>query len=201
MDDREILSKFFPGAALDYCMKLWHDHRFKFKITQKRASKLGDYKYDPRSKKHTITVNNDLNPYAFLVTYIHEVAHLVTYKNHARRVLPHGKEWKQAFRELMLPLLNTDVFPNNILLPLQRYLKNPKASSCNDHVLVMALAQHDANPVMVLQDIEVGAHFRHGKKTYLKESLRRTRYVCKEVRSGRRYLISKSAPVEEVNIS
>ncbi|TRX61217.1 hypothetical protein FNH22_03950 [Fulvivirga sp. M361] len=201
MRERETLRRFFPEAVLTYCLELWHHYAFTFKITRKRATKLGDYKYHPSSKKHTITVNNDLNSYAFLVTYLHEVAHLITYKSHGRSVLPHGKEWKNAFREVMQPVLNTNVFPGDLLYQLQRYLENPKASSCNDHALTSALARYDKYPGTILKDIEPGSLFKHGKKTYQKEALRRTRYICKEVKSGRRYLISKSAPVEPLTVT
>ncbi len=179
-------------------MKLWQHHGFVFRIKRKRATKLGDYKYDPRSRKHTITVNNDLNPYSFLITYIHEVAHLVTYKKHKRSVPPHGREWKNSFKELMIPLLNTTVFPQELLKHVVHYLRNPSASSCNDHNLTMALAGYDTNRSTVLQDIELGSLFRLGKRTFKKEALKRTRYICLEVKSGKRYLISKSASVDKV---
>ena len=199
MDNYEVLQRFFPAAAVDYCFELWKGHGFAFKIKRKRSTKLGDYKYDPRTCRHTITVNNDLNPYSFLVTYIHEVAHLVTFKKYKRSVPPHGKEWKHAFKVLMQPLLTPGVFPTPLLARVTKYMRDPKASSCNDHDLSMALAQYDTNKSIVLQEIEIGSLFRLGTRTFKKEELKRTRYVCLEVKSGRRYLISRSAPVDKID--
>ena len=199
MDNYKVLQRFFPAAAVDYCFEIWTEHSFAFKIKRKRLTKLGDYKYDPRTGRHTITVNNDLNPYSFLVTYIHEVAHLVTFKKYKRSVPPHGKEWKHAFKQLMQPLLSSKVFPPGLLAQVIQYMKDPKASSCNDHGLAMALAQYDKNRPIVLQEIETGSLFRLGKRTFKKEELKRTRYVCLEVKSGKRYLVSRSAPVDKVD--
>ncbi|QSE98634.1 SprT-like domain-containing protein [Fulvivirga lutea] len=190
------LSKFIPEPAVNYCYELWVNYDFKLSIKKKRQSKLGDYKYDPRTKKHYITVNNDLNPYSFLITYIHEVAHLVTFKTHGRKVSPHGAEWKNEFKRLMLPLLNTSIFPDDVLRSLANYLKNPKASSCNDHALTKMLSKYDQTNGVFLDEIPQGEVFKLGKRKFKKESLRRTRFVCVEIPSGRKYLISKSALVE-----
>ncbi|UII22815.1 SprT-like domain-containing protein [Fulvivirga ligni] len=196
---KEALKKHLPEAALDYCHTLWHENNFSLKIKKKRASKLGDYRYDPSTKKHTISVNNNLNPYSFLITYVHEVAHLLTFTEHKRSVKPHGAEWKRAFRNLMTPVLNTTVFPNEVLLPLKKYLQNPKASSCNDHRLMTALRPFDSGKsTLQLSDIPTGELFKLNNRVFRKESLRRTRYVCSEVSSKKKYLISKITEVEAV---
>ncbi|MEQ8926509.1 MAG: SprT-like domain-containing protein [Fulvivirga sp.] len=190
------LSKFMPEPAVNYCYELWAKHNFKLSIKKKRQTKLGDYKYNPKTKSHYITVNNDLNPYSFLITYIHEVAHLVTFQDYGRRAAPHGKEWKSVFKNLMLPLLNNNIFPDDVLRTLASYLKNPKASSCNDHALTKMLSKYDEKNGVFLEEIPTGKVFKLGNRTFKKESLRRTRFVCEEIPTGRKYLISKSALVE-----
>lgn len=196
---REILNTKVPAAALDYCVQLWEQHQFHFKLKRKRNSKLGDYRYDPKSKSHTITVNHDLNKFSFLITYLHEVAHLVTFQAHGRKVRPHGSEWKQNFKLIALPVLNDQVFPSNVLSLFAGYLKNPKASSCSDHRLFQSLAAFDDQPKTFLTEISVGQPFVFANRTFAKESLRRTRYVCKEISTGKKYLISKSAQVEALH--
>ena len=57
---------------------------------------------------YQITINNDLNKYRFLITLIHEMAHLVTFKDMPRSK-PHGKEWKINFQRLMLPFLHPEI--------------------------------------------------------------------------------------------
>jgi len=196
---KNTLQPFLPKHALHHCYLLWQQHGFILKIKKKRASKLGDYRYDPNRQQHIITVNNDLNYYSFLITYVHEVAHLVTFSEHRRNVKPHGREWKNNFKKLMLPFLNNDVFPDQVLRTLAKYLKNPKASSCNDHELMRALrCFDDKRSSLNLHEISAGALFKFRERVFRREDLRRTRYVCCEVSTRKKYLISGMAEVEPV---
>ena len=74
----QILKAHVPDDAVHYCLELWTSIPFNFKVKNNRTTKLGDYRYDRRNGAHSITVNMDLNEYSFLITYIHEVAHLLT---------------------------------------------------------------------------------------------------------------------------
>lgn len=194
---KATIQKFVPEQSVLYCHSLWYKYEFVLKIKNKRASKLGDYRYDPRKKQHVITVNNDLNPYSFLITYVHEVAHLVTFSEFRKKVKPHGVEWKNNFRQLMLPVLTNDVFPDAVLRTLAHYLKNPKASSCNDHQLMKALQAFNQKTTGInLSEISTGQLFQFRRRIFRKEDLRRTRYVCCEVNTKAKYLISGMAEVE-----
>ncbi len=195
MDIINLLEPYVPAQALDYCCQLWYDQNFRFTVKRKRVTKLGDYRYNPETKEHSITVNADLNTYSFLLTYIHEVAHLVTFKKYGRKVSPHGIEWKTEFKKLMLPLLNPTIFPDDLLRHIASYLKNPKASSCNDHNLSRTLSEYDEKDNTFLSDIPIGQTFTLGNKHFKKGSLRRTRYLCQDVHSKKQYLISKSATI------
>ncbi|MFY0601553.1 MAG: SprT-like domain-containing protein [Cyclobacteriaceae bacterium] len=191
-----IFERFVPEKAATYCNRLYDYFGFEFKIKKSRQTKLGDYRFDRQTGKHTITINNDLNRYSFLVTYIHEVAHLVTFKEHGRKVSPHGAEWKANFIKAMQPVLNEEVFPKTVFLALQNYFKNPKASSCSDPVLFNVLRQFDAeSDTLPLSKVPIGEVFQFNGKSYLKLEKKRTRSVCQEVDSKRRYLISEVAPV------
>jgi len=199
------LQNYLPSAAIDYCYHLWQQHAFLLKISKARASKLGDYRYHPRDKKHTITVNHNLNQYNFLLTYIHEVAHLVAFKNHSRNIAPHGREWKQTFQQLMLPVLHKDVFPPQLLAVLRNHMQNPKASSCSDNHLTLIMRQYNPpSDARLLADLHFGQQFIFKERMFEKKSLKRTRVVCREIKSNRNYLISKFAEVrtlsEEKNI-
>lgn len=196
MSDYHLFIKHLPKHSVDYCFELWENELFEFKIKNKRASKLGDYRYEPTTKKHTISVNKDLNPYSFLITYLHEVAHMHVFLQHGRRAKPHGIEWKNQFKKLMIPMLNSDVFPDDILRKIASYIKNPKASSCNDHELTAVLSKYDSSQEGIfLNAIPHGEVFYLGNRIFKKETLRRTRFICVEIKSGKKYLISKSARV------
>lgn len=194
-DSITIFKKYLPDAAVEYCYQLWQQHGFDFKITKARSSKFGDYRFS--DSRHRITVNGDLNPYAFLVTYLHEVAHLITFSKYKRKVEPHGKEWKKSFREVAQPVLSLSVFPADVLQALQQYLINPKASSCTDPILFQALHQFDTQTDKVLlANLSEGAVFSLNGRAFRKGETRRTRVLCEEVKSRKKYLVHTQALVE-----
>lgn len=195
-DPKIIFTTYFPPFAVEYCFLLWKTYNFDFKITKKRQSKLGDYRYTFATKEHAITVNANLNAFSFLVTYIHEVAHLTTQLKFGNKPEPHGNEWKSEFKLLAKPILNTQVFPPNILQVFSKYLINPKASSCADVDLMQALQQHDEpDNTVLLTTIEVGKVFYLKGKKFKKDSINRSRSICTEVISEKKYLVSNVAKV------
>ncbi|MEL6535449.1 MAG: hypothetical protein AAFQ98_08560 [Bacteroidota bacterium] len=194
------LEHHLPPAALAYGIGLWDAHPFVFRIPPKRQTKLGDYRYEPRQRWHIISVNRDLPPHPFLVTYVHEIAHLVTFEQHRGRVMPHGTEWKNNFKALMDPLLTEAVFPMPLLGVLSRHMQNPKASSYADPALVKALypEQESAEEEgqVPLNRLATGSQFVFRRKTYQLLAHRRTRSLVIHLDSQRRYLIAQQALVE-----
>ncbi|WKN33903.1 SprT-like domain-containing protein [Porifericola rhodea] len=191
-----VLNRHVPNAAQPYCLELWLKYPFSLQITPKRLSKLGDYRYHKGKGTHIITLNATLNRYAFLITYIHEIAHLLAFQQHGFKIAPHGKEWKASFRQLMQPLLTNDVFPEDVLPPLQNYMRNPKAASGSDQKLSLALQQYDQQDGSVpLSLVQPEQKFQFREMTFVKESVRRTRALCRDVKSGKRYLVSEIARV------
>ena len=189
------MAKKVPIAAVDYCVALWGEYPFHFKIVKKRVSKLGDYCYDRRDKSHTITVNHDLNPYQFLITYVHEVAHRAV---HHRRQKPHGIYWKMKFQDLMSPLLETKVFPEDVLEALTRHMRNPKASTAADPALagILALYDPEGNSFPTLAEVAVGREFVFRKRVFKKLEKKRTRALCLDISNRKKYLISELAEVK-----
>ncbi len=111
--NRSILKKYIPEPAVDTIAEWIYKYNFKLKVKKSRASKEGDYTPPHSGKNHVITINHDLNKYAFLVTLIHEVAHLVAWEKYKGRVNPHGKEWKLEYSRLLhyFLLKGNDLFP------------------------------------------------------------------------------------------
>src|SRR6476660_1185740 len=66
-------------------------------VAKERKSILGDYRHRHGAQTHRISVNGNLNPYAFLITLLHELAHLLTFEKWGNKVSAHGKEWKTVF--------------------------------------------------------------------------------------------------------
>jgi len=188
-----------PGNAVAYCVSLFEKTPFGFRVNRDRKSKSGDYRHDRSTKKSTVTVNSGLNPYAFLITLIHEIAHHTARLGSKRKIQPHGSEWKLEFKTLMLPLVNPLVFPDDILPLLARHLKNPKASTWSDAKLVMALKSYDEEQPdeseTYLSEVESGISFYFNNRRFTKIEKRRTRVLCLDHNSGRKYLIPQVALV------
>ncbi|MFA0962013.1 SprT-like domain-containing protein [Roseivirga sp. BDSF3-8] len=187
-----------PQNAVHYCVDLWQKYPFRFRLAGNRRTKFGDYRFERATGIHIITVNSSLNPYAFLITFVHEVAHLVAFDTHGHHIKPHGKEWKITFRRLFQPLLSDLIFPGDVLVALKHYFINPKASSYSDPKLALALQAHDRMPEGKdsLAGLPRGTRFKLNGRVFEKGLKRRTRVMCIEVKTGRNYLVSLSALVE-----
>ena len=196
-DLKENLSEYIPQAFVPYVHDLLCSTKVLFRIVPPRKTKLGDFRKPLNGKSiPQITVNNNLNPYAFLITTLHEIAHLHTYLRYGHSVKPHGKEWKYEFQQVLLPLISAQKFPETLKLCLKNTITNTKASSFSDIPLNRALREFDRDKKGChLEKIELGKHFTLNKKLFKKGKLRRTRYLCTEVSSGKAYLIHALAEV------
>ena len=146
----------------------------------------------------TLTVNGNLNPYAFLITTLHEFAHHITFEEYSNKVSPHGVEWKHAFKLLLQPVIYHPEFPVNIRIALEKSLHNLKASSCSDIHLSRELAKFDSDieTLILLETLPHGAHFLLQNKIFYKGELRRKRFLCTEIRTNKNYLVSGIAKVK-----
>ena len=171
------------------------------KITRARQTKVGDFTSRNTKAHPRITLNNDLNPYLFLMTYVHEVAHLRVYITHGARVDPHGIQWRTTFTDLMVPLLWEEIFPEQVLHELRRHMINPKASSYADTRLTEAFRRLDKNPPVTLDQVPEGSIFKLQGRWFRKGKLRRTRVLCREMHSKRDYLVPVDAVVTDVQLS
>ena len=196
---QNTLQEYIPQQAIAKVLNLLkHDH-LTVKIKNERKTRHGDYMRLPNGK-HQITVNSNLNHYRFLITLIHEIAHFEAYTTYGRYIKPHGLEWKRTFQHLMLPFLNPEVFPNDLLPLLAKHFKNPKASSDTDVALAYALKQFDdtTNKTYVFE-LPLGGTFKlYNGKVFKKMHKRVKRYECKEKGTGRIYLFHPNAEVETI---
>lgn len=194
----EILKKYLPEQAVPVIAEWIVHYDFKLKIKRERSTRLGDYTPPRNGFNHVITINHNLNRFAFLITLVHEVAHLVTYNQHRDRVNPHGQEWKANFRQLMQPFLTTDIFPLEVFSALRKYLANPAASSCSDHNLLRTLKLHDEESQYVfLEYLPYGAVFLYNSsRVFVKGEKIRKRFKCRELSTGAVYLFNPLAEVE-----
>lgn len=196
----QSLVDFLPEGAYPMVEPFLLHYKVHLTITRSRSSVLGDYRNAHAGKAHRISVNGNLNPYAFLVTLLHELAHLITFIRFGHRVEAHGKEWKQQFSELLKHFVGASFFPNDIKLQLEQSLTNPAASSCADVNLMRVLRKYD--PVKeghcLVEELKIGTKFAiKGNRIFECGERVRKRIKATEVSTGKVYLFS---PVYEVKL-
>lgn len=193
-----VLKKYLPERAVDPCLALIQENGVHLKIVNDRVTRHGDYQ-KLQDGRHKITVNATLNKYRFLITLIHEIAHLVAFEKFGYRIKPHGLEWKKTFQHMMLPFIRPEIFPTQLLPLLAKHFRNPKASSSTDANLSIALKQFDMqqSDKSYVFELPLGSVFRiHNGKLYKKGNRRVKRYECVEMATGRMYLFQPNAEVE-----
>ena len=194
----ETLQKYVPEHAVNLVFELIVDHGVHLKIVNERVTRHGDYRKGV-SGKHEVTVNANLNKYRFLITLIHEIAHLVAFEKYGRYIKPHGDEWKMVFQRIMIPYIRPEIFPHSILPLLANHFKNPTASSDTDARLAFALKQFDERKADIhfMHEVPSGSFFRiKNGRVFQKKGLRVKRYECLEVKTGKLYLFNANAEVE-----
>ncbi|MDC0201999.1 SprT-like domain-containing protein [Flavobacteriales bacterium] len=175
------------------------EEKFNVKVIVSSPSKSRMGVFIPkRHGYHIVRINNNLNKYSFLITLIHELAHASIWGKYGRRVNPHGNEWKDQYRKMMLPFLNPEFFPEDILRLLSNHMINPKATTVRDLELYMILKKYDKNRSTFISEINDGDEFSidNGKRFVRIEKLRKN-YKCKEISTGKLYRFS---PIAEVKL-
>lgn len=195
---KTTLIKYLPVGAVDPVFALIKQQGVYLKIVKERKTRHGDYRRLSNGQ-HQITVNANLNQYRFLITLLHEIAHLMAFQHYGKQIKPHGKEWKRVFQHLVLPFLKPEIFPTDLLPVLARHFRNPKASSETDVHLVVALKKHDPiNDKNYIFELPEGCTFRiYNGKIFQKGKKRIKRYECTELSTGKIYIFQ---PQAEVNL-
>lgn len=194
---KEILKNYVPELSLPVLEKWFQQRPFQLRIPKKRVTKFGDFRVPIKNELPKISVNGNLNQYAFLITLTHEFAHLLVWHDHKHKAKAHGVEWKTEFKKLMCVLQQKDIFPNQLNLVLTQHMKNPAASSARDEKLVKELRKFDPPTNSIhLNELPIGTKFSlNNKRFFVKGNKRRTRYLCKEVNTAKEYLIHGIAEV------
>lgn len=196
------LTAFIPEPAYPLLLHYLKTYRVDLTITKSRKSRYGDYTFDPQSRRHKISVNGTLNPYEFLITLLHELAHLVTFVRYQYTVAPHGAEWKNNFSKILKEFMKLDFFPEDILQALERHINNVKATQCRDEKLAKVLQSYNEYPAVHVSDIGVGNMFllENGEQYRILEKLR-TRYKCLSLQDHRIYLFPGLYEVQPASLA
>lgn len=192
------LQKFLPPNTYDPVLEYLQFYKVHLTVARERKSILGDYRHRTHFTNHRISVNGNLNKFAFLITLLHEVAHLLTFEQFGNKVLSHGREWKTIYGKLLEQFVQNKIFPPDIENELLLSLNNPAATSCAEDGLIRVLRRYDdaSSHQRLVEEIAANSLFRCGDGRIFKKGQKmRKRFQCIEVKTGRVYLFS---PVYEV---
>jgi SprT protein len=196
----QALGEYLPLNTFEPVAAYLQQYKVHLTVTRERKSILGDYRNAYSNRNHRISVNGNLNKYSFLITLLHELAHLLTFDKYGNRVQSHGKEWKAMFGVLLAQFVKSKVFPADIEKELIASLSNPAASSCAEDGLMRILRNYDpkAEGEMLVEEIPAHGLFKlKDGRVFKKGEKLRKRYRCEEVGTKKVYLFS---PVYEVKL-
>ena len=197
----QALADFLPEGSFQSVIHYIEHFKVHLTITQKRRSVLGDYRHAVMGKNHRISINGNLNKFEFLITLLHELAHLLTFEKFSNKVEPHGKEWKTIYSTLLIDFVQQQLFPPEIVKALQKSIINPAATANGETELLMVLRKYDQKKregYFHIADLPVGSVFQtEDGRIFRKGNKRRKRFACIEIATGHKYSIS---PISEVRI-
>ncbi|BAV08457.1 hypothetical protein FLA_4498 [Filimonas lacunae] len=197
----QALAAYLPEGSFDKVVQYIHNYKVHLTVTRARKTVLGDYRHATHGKNHRISINGNLNKYEFLITLLHELAHLLTFEEFGNRVDAHGKEWKGVYSNLLVTFVQHKLFPPDIETALRSSILNPAATASGETELLLVLRKYNARQregYHLLESLPEGALFQTDNgRVFKKGEKRRKRYICLEVKTGHLYTFS---PISEVKV-
>jgi len=199
----QALAAFLPDKSFEQVASLLHQYKVHLTITRKRKSVLGDYRHAAANANHRITVNGNLNPYEFLITLLHELAHLLTFEKYGPRAEAHGSEWKNEYSRLLIQFVSQSIFPSDIERALQSSIRNPAATANGETDLLLVLRSYNPSKrigFVLVDELTEGEFFEtENGRVFQKLNKRRKRIACLETSSGLTYSFSAITEVKRRN--
>ena len=197
------LNAYLPDGAFEPVVALINQYKVHLTVTKARKSVLGDYRHAFQGANHKISVNGNLNKYEFLITLLHELAHLLCYEQYRNRVDAHGKEWKNIYGHLLSQFIQQGLFPDDIKKALSKTLLNPAATANGETKLLLVLRKYNEIKkagVALVANIAEGVLFESlNGKIFKRGKKRRIRIECVEIATGQVYSFSALTEVKLVS--
>jgi len=193
----KALSPFLPEGSLTIIEKMLNNESYHLIVSKPRKTKLGDFKSPKPGETPQITVNGNLNSYAFLITLVHEIAHLKIWNKHKGKVKPHGKEWKNLYAALLKEFIGTNIFPMQLEEALKKHILQPKYTTGADAKLTLELRKYDDdNNLVTLRELPTGTPFKLGNRAFILGEKLRSRFLCVDIENNKKYRVHGLAQVE-----
>lgn len=196
------LAAYLPEGSFEPVVAYLHQYKVHLTVTKQRKSVLGDYRHAGWGGNHRISINGNLNKYEFLITLLHELAHLLTYEQYRNKVDAHGKEWKYNYSQLLIVFVQHKIFPSDVEKALQKSIANPSATANGETALLLVLRNYDAikkEGHFTVADLQEGDLFQTEKgKVFRRGAVRRKRIECLEIKTGLLYIFSPITLVKKI---
>ncbi len=196
------LAAYLPEGSFEPVVAYLHQYKVHLTVTKQRKSVLGDYRHAGWGGNHRISINGNLNKYEFLITLLHELAHLLTYEQYRNKVDAHGKEWKYHYSQLLIVFVQHKIFPPDVEKALQKSIANPSATANGETALLLVLRNYDAIKKVdhfTVSDLQEGDMFQTEKgKIFRRGVVRRKRIECLEIKTGLLYIFSPITLVKKI---
>lgn len=201
--DSNIISPYIPESGIEITSNWIKTYPLQIRITRDRTTKSGDFRPPDRTSLYNrISINRSLNNYAFIITFAHEFAHVITWNKYKIKAKPHGNEWKENYRILIFSLIENNIFPAEIEHALIKcFVANNQPACSSEHNLSVVLSKYDTeNKGQFLDVLAFDSIFAiHNGKVFRKGEKIRTRYKCYCLNNKRWYYISPVMRVTAVS--
>ncbi|MDQ6756412.1 MAG: hypothetical protein M3004_05710 [Bacteroidota bacterium] len=195
------LNSFLPEGSFEEVAHYLHYYKVHLTVTRERKSILGNYRNKNLGNNHRISINGTLNKYSFLITLLHELAHLLANEKYGHTIPPHGRQWKDEYGKILMQFIPKKIFPAEVEKLLIESLHNPAARTCAEPHLTRALKKYDKRRegYFFVEELFEGDLFKiKAGNIYKKGEKIRKRFKCIEVATGRLYLFNPVYEVEKV---
>ncbi|MBS1627233.1 MAG: SprT-like domain-containing protein [Bacteroidetes bacterium] len=196
----QALANYLPYQTFELVVQYLNYYKVHLTVTQKRKSVLGNYRNAHAGQNHRITINGNLNKYEFLITLLHELAHLLVFEQYGHKVEVHGKEWKGCYSKLLIDFVQRKIFPADIETALQKSIINPAATANGETELLLVLRKYNYNSkadYYTISELPVGTIFQlEDGRTFKKGEKRRKRFEAVEIKTNRKYSFSAVSEVK-----
>lgn len=195
MHELNKLSGHIPDNALPYINQFVEGYSVCVVVSGLRHA-LGKFQVRPKLKLYRIVMQKGLSKPLFLFVLLHEIAHLRIYFRHRRTVKPHGIEWREEYKSLLLNVLPSPVFPPDISARIYLGLSDPRLKFLTDPDFIHCF--EDFNDTVSLYKLPVNTRFFAFPNRTMKlvQNINDWEYVALDLKNDRKYIIKGSFRVK-----
>ncbi len=189
----KIFTQYYKEPVLQFLTKKAELCKVNYFLQRSSKIKLGSFHSKSLWTRNKIYVACNLHPDLMLIVLCHEIAHAVNWRENRDRKKPHGASWKKYYSVILKEISEIYSFSPEWKEKAVDLIKNPRATFANNNKNPQVFGE------LPLFEIDDGAVFEYSGQLFLKQGLRRTRYLCIRKKDGREYAFSAHVSVKKIN--